>query len=652
MCGIVGIVNLDRKPVLSSEILRATDSMAHRGPDDSGVMVWHHVALGHRRLSIIDLSSAGHQPMSNEDSKIWIAYNGETYNYRQLRAQLERDGHVFKSDTDTEVIVHLYESYGQRCVELLNGMFAFAIYDQNKHQLLLARDRYGIKPLYYWRNSHLLLFASEIKAILAHPDVCPELCYESLSEYFTFQNSLSDATLFEGIRMLLPGSCMLVTQLHSSAPNVHVERYWDFDFCSDHSLGSEDEVAEELYNRFETAVVRQLVSDVPVGSYLSGGMDSGSITAVAACHIPRLNTFTCGFDLSSATGFELGFDERPASELMASTFKTTHYETVLNSRSMQWVMPYLIWHLEDLRLGMCYPNYFVAQLASKFVKVVLSGGGGDELFGGYPWRYYRALAHGLDRHEYLRSYYDYWQRLVPDQERAQLFRPAVWHRVKSHHPYDTFREVLSGLDIIPRRPEDYIDWSLYFEAKTFLHGLFVLEDKLSMAHGLEMRVPFMDNDLVDFAMRIPASYKLRNLEQHIQVDENEFAKKQRYFLQTRDGKTILRSAMARLLPEGIVDRQKQGFSAPDESWYRGESVEYVYSVLLNPQAHIYEYLNRDYVQRILDEHVNGRINHRLLIWSFLSLEWWIEVFLAGRSRSKWTQLARTIPLPQDSCLET
>jgi asparagine synthase (glutamine-hydrolysing) len=627
MCGIVGIVNLNHEPVLESSIRDAADSMIHRGPDDSGVMVWNHVALGHQRLSIIDLSPAGHQPMSNEDGRIWIVYNGEAYNYRELRAQLKREGHVFKSNTDAEVFIHLYESYGLRCVEFLNGMFAFAIYDQDKKRLFLARDRYGIKPLYYWHGSSVFVFASEIKAILTHPDVHANLCYEALSEYFTFQNIFSDLTLFEGIRMLPNGCWLMINELDSGPPNVRVERYWDYHFSSDYSLGSEEEVAEELYNRFETAVVRQLVS---------GGMDSGSITAIAACHIPRLNTFTCGFDLSSATGFELGFDERSPSELMASTFKTTHYETVLNSLSMQWVMPRMVWHLEDLRLGMCYPNYYIAELASKFVKVVLSGGGGDELFGGYPWRYYRALAHGLDQDQYLRNYH----------ERAELFNPDTWRYVKDHQPYDAFRAVLSGLDIVPTRPEGYVDWSLCFEAKTFLHGLFVLEDKLNMAHSLEMRVPFMDNDLVDFAMRIPASYKLRNLAQHVRIDENEFAKKRRYFLKTLDGKTVLRCAMARLLPEGIIERQKQGFSAPDESWYRGESVEYVRSVLLDPEAHLYEYLNREYVERILDEHINGLVNHRLLIWSFLSFEWWLDVFLAGQTRMTRMSVEQAIPLSQ------
>jgi asparagine synthase (glutamine-hydrolysing) len=629
MCGIVGIVNLNNELVPKSDIRRAADSIAHRGPDDSGVMVWQQVAFGHRRLSIIDLSDAGHQPMSNEDDTIWIIYNGEVYNYQKLRAQLEQEGHIFKSETDTEVIIHLYETYGPRCVEFLNGMFAFAIYDQNKRQILVARDRYGIKPVYYWQSNDLFVFASEIKAILTHPNVQPRLCYEALSEYFTFQNIFSDLTLFEGV-CLLPGGCwLLISDLGSDTPRARLERYWDYHFVSDYSLGSEAEVQEELYHRFETAVVRQLVSDVPVGSYLSGGMDSGSITAVAARHIPRLNTFTCGFDLTSATGFELGFDERSPSELMANTFKTIHYEVVLNSHAMQWVMPHLIWHLEDLRLGMCYPNYYIADMAAKFVKVALSGGGGDELFGGYPWRYYRALAQGMNQDQYFQSYYHYWQRLISNKERAELFNPSAWLYVKDHSPYDAFKAILCNMNALPDRPEDFIDWSLYFEAKTFLHGLFVIEDKLSMAHSLEVRVPFMDNDLVEFAMRIPATYKLRNLEQLVQVDENEFAKKQRYFLSTKDGKAVLRQAMTKLLPDGIAERQKQGFSAPDESWYRGESVEYVKSVLLNPKAQLYEYISRRYVERILDEHINGHVNHRLLIWSFLSFEWWLDVFLTA-----------------------
>ena len=390
---------------------------------------------------------------------------------------------------------------------------------------------------------------------------------------------------------------------------------------------SADECAEALYHLFVRAVTRQLVSDVPVGSYLSGGMDSGSITAVATQHIDRLHTFTGGFDLSSASGLELGFDERPASEMMANLFKTEHYEIVMHAGDMEYVLPKLVWHLEDLRIGQSYPNYYVARLASKFVKVVLSGSGGDELFAGYPWRYYRGLDGNGDGN-YYRRYYDYWQRLIPDEDRPEFYNTDTYCQVQDHESFESFRGVFD--DALPslQTDEDYIQASLYFEAKTFLHGIFVVEDKLSMAHSLETRVPFMDNDLVNFALQIPPRLKLRNLRERVWVDEDEAGKLRRYrALPTADGKIILRKAMSRLIPEDIIGRAKQGFSAPDASWFRGESVDYVRKLLLDPNARIYEHLNPEYVRTRLEEHISGRVNRRLLIWSLLCFEWWCRRFL-------------------------
>ncbi|RJP20560.1 MAG: asparagine synthase (glutamine-hydrolyzing) [Candidatus Abyssobacteria bacterium SURF_5] len=634
MCGIVGYATLDQSPVDAGVLARMTDTLTHRGPDGGSSIVLGNIGLGHRRLSIIDLATGG-QPMANEDGSVHISCNGEIYNFRELRSELEKAGHVFRTKSDVEVILHLYEDMGPECVMQLNGMFAFALVDQKKRLLMLARDRYGIKPLYYYHRQPYFLFASEIKALLANPAVRPELSYDALSEYFTFQNVLSDLTLFEGIRLMPSASRLLISDIQGS-PRVRMEKYWDYHFESDDSVGSEEDVADCLCGHISTAVKRQLVSDVPVGSYLSGGIDSGSVVALASRHVPRLMTFTCGFDLSMASGFELGFDERAASEYMSSQFKTRHFELVLNSRDMQWVMPRLVWHLEDLRLGMCYPNYYVAELASRFVKVALSGTGGDELFGGYPWRYYCAVSQGFGKQQYLNSYYNYWQRLVPSGEHEALFNAETWRKVSSYDAFGGFCDVFKDLPMTLDKPERCVDASLYFEAKTFLHGLFLLEDKLAMAHGLEVRVPFLDNDLVDFAMKVPARYKLQNFDHLAAVDENEFAKKQRYYLQTGDGKAILRKAMADFLPPKVTERQKQGFSPPDESWYRGESVEYVKNVLLKKKAHLYDFLNYAYISKIINEHVAGKRNHRLLIWSLLCFEWWLDAFMHNNP------LARTV----------
>lgn len=632
MCGIVGVYNFSGAPVASTVLRSMTDVISHRGPDGDGYYIHGAVGLGHRRLAIIDLSSAGRQPMGNATGDVIITYNGEIYNFQELSIELQALGYRFFSKTDTEVLLYAYEAWGESFVERLNGMFAFAIYDRRgttdgqMGKLFIARDRFGVKPLYYFLNDETFLFGSEIKALLKHPALSVNVCSEALTEYFTFQNIFSDRTLFEGVHLLPPGTTLTISSTDAHKARFH--RYWDYRFSSENFSLSPEETAEHLYRLFVRAVTRQLVGDVPIGAYLSGGMDSGSITAVAATHIPRLHTFSGGFDLSSASGMEMGFDERPASEEMANRFKTEHYEVVMHAGDMEYVLPELIWHLEDLRVGQSYPNYYAARLASKFVKVVLSGGGGDELFGGYPWRYYRGFE-SKSVSGYYQSYYDYWQRLISDENRPRFFNADTYQKVRHYHPRDVFQSVFAHSAQGFGSLEDVVNASLYFETKTFLHGLFVVEDKLSMAHSLETRVPFMDNDLVDFAMSIPASYKLRELSRAPVVDEDAPAKKIRYDLQpTADGKIILRSAMSRLLPHSITNRNKQGFSAPDASWFRGESIDYVNRLLLSPQARINEYLNPAYVNATLSEHSSGKVNHRLLIWSLLSFEWWLRKFAA------------------------
>jgi asparagine synthase (glutamine-hydrolysing) len=345
----------------------------------------------------------------------------------------------------------------------------------------------------------------------------------ALLEYFTFQNIFTDRTLLEDVK-LLPAGHYAVLDLKRERPAPLRTQYWDYRFREPSEPGSDDDYREELDRLFRQAVNRQLVTDVELGSYLSGGMDSGSITAIAARSYPYLKTFTCGFDLSSASGIELCFDERPKAEAMSYRFKTEHYEMVLKAGDMERVLPKLAWHLEEPRVGQSYPNYYAAQLASKFVKVVLSGAGGDELFGGYPWRYYRAVVND-NFEQYIDKYYLFWQRLVDNRHLKRIFAP-IWDDVKHVWTRDIFRDVFNHRPNQLDSPEDYINHSLYFEAKTFLHGLLVVEDKLSMAHGLETRVPFLDNDLVDFAMRCPVRLKLNNLSEVVRINENEPGDKQ------------------------------------------------------------------------------------------------------------------------------
>ena len=631
MCGFAGILNTDRSAVSRNVVVGMANELNHRGPDSEGFYVKENFGLGHKRLSILDLSENGNQPMVSGDGKYVIAYNGCVYNFKELRAGLEKENVVFKSKSDTEVILEGLAMYGFGFVEKLNGMFAFAFWNAEERKLMLVRDRFGVKPLYYWNSGKSFVFASEIKGILKHPDYKISLNKDALNEYFTFQNLFSDNTLFADIKLLPAGHSIFID---SNTGEVSGKRWWDFNFSEPNEKLSFEDAKDETMNGLRSAVQRQLVSDVPLGAYLSGGMDSGSITAIASAEMKRLYTFTCGFDMSAVTGVETNYDERKDAELISNHFKTEQYELVINAGDLRWSLPKVVRHLEDLRVGMSYPNYYISKLASKFVKVCLQGTGGDELFGGYPWRYYRVF-HSLSKDEFFENYYTYWQRLVPDGDKQFLFQEGVLKNIEVNSPKEIFKSVFVANDKLSyHSPEEHIQNSLYFEIKTFLNGLLIVGDKLSMAHGLEERYPFLDNHLVDVAQRIPVRHKLNNLDKEIsKINENALKDKKRtlsYKLHD-DGKNVLRKAMTDFVPEKILSRKKQGFSAPDESWYRGENASYVKELLLNNKAVSYEYLNKNYVEKIIDEHMNNKINHRLLIWSFMNFEWWCRIFLNGET---------------------
>ncbi|WP_419765654.1 MAG: asparagine synthase (glutamine-hydrolyzing) [Arcobacter sp.] len=664
MCGIVGAISLNRPSIGVDFVKPMADKIAHRGPDDAGYLCFHTGArhnnkvsfyqnltdnqfknvddmlpiiesnsaqrelhshdydlyMGHRRLSILDVSYAGHQPMSDLSKNIWIAYNGEIYNFKELKRELEGLGHRFKSNTDTEVIIYSYIQWGIECINKFNGMFAFSLYDNFKKKFYLCRDRYGIKPVYYHISKNkTLIYGSEIKSILEYKDYNSEVDKEALLEYFTFQNIFTNKTLHKDIQILEAGHYFEI-DLYSK--QINKIEYWDFDFSEPETVKDEREYIEELDRLFTQAVKRQLVSDVPLGSYLSGGMDSGSITAIASNHFQQSNdylkTFTVGFDLSSASGMELTFDERAKAEYMSYKFKTEQYEMVLKSGDMERCMYDFSYHLEEPRVGQSYPNYYAAKLASKFVKVVLSGAGGDELFAGYPWRYYKAV-NNVSFDDYIDKYYLFWKRLIDNKDIKEVFSPIsqytqnVWTK-------DIFANVFKT-PIQNQSPEDYINHSLYFEAKTFLHGLLVVDDKLSMAHSLETRVPFLDNELVDFSQKIPVKFKLNNLKKIAGMNENEISKMKK----TNDGKIIFRKSMSKYIPEDIHTAVKQGFSSPDNSWFKGESIDFVKSKLLNNNANIYKYMDKFSTQKLIREHLEGKENRRLFIWSLLNFEEWCNI---------------------------
>ena len=625
MCGIAGYLNLNGKPADDRVLRRMARAIAHRGPDGEGVFTDGALGFAHRRLAIIDLTEAAAQPMESSDGRFVLSYNGEVYNYRELRAQLEGKGMRFRSTSDTEVVLAAFEAWGDDALKRFNGMFALSLWDRKTKRLVLARDRFGVKPLYFCETGSSFLFGSEIKAILAHGALGAALDPAALAEYLGFQNFFTTNTLFKSVRTLQPGTILV----HENGKCRQL-RYWDYDFSEPEQPLPKGELVEKLGELFERAVSRQLVSDVPVGTYLSGGMDTGAITALAAQSMPHLCSFTIGFDLTSASGLELGFDERQTAERMSYLFKTEHYEMVLKAGDMERVMPSLVWHLEEPRVGQSYPNFYAAKLASRFGKVVLSGAGGDELFAGYPWRYYRA-AGAADFDSYVDTYFDFWQRMVSTEEHRALLAPLGASACVDLK--QIFRDVFTEKADQLTRPEDYVNHSLNFEARTFLHGILTVEDKLSMAHGLESRVPFLDNDLVDFAMHdVPVRTKLGHLDAAIRLDENEpGAKTQRYFQKTRDGKLILRELMQRYLPEDIAGGLKQGFSAPDASWFRGESIDYVRRTLLDRNAAIFTFLDRKTVEQIVSRHLSGSENRRLFIWSLLYLESWCQKFLGASS---------------------
>ncbi len=614
MCGIAGIYDTSHKPIEPSWVIEMNDAMEHRGPDDKGLVLLSscrdlepciydrrkpgadrfNIGLGHRRLSIIDLSNAGHQPMCNEDGTVWITYNGEIYNYPVLRSDLIAKGHRFRSNTDTEVIIHLYEEMGEDCVQKLNGMFAFAIWDATGKQLFLARDRFGVKPLYYTLNNNKFIFASEIKSLFKVPGVTGEIDLQAMAEHFTFQNTFGERTLFKDIKLLPQGHTMLLKEDAGTSERS----YWDIEYHEDYGH-TEEYYIKGLKERFETSVKSQLVSDVPLGTYLSGGMDTGSISAVTSRHIENLHTFTCGFDTSGVSEEELFFDETKESEELSRLLNTIHHQIILKPGDMEKVLPKVVWHLDEPRVGISYQNYYVTGLISKFVTVVLSGVGGDEFYAGYPWRYEPILdIHDPDLFD--STYYDLWVRFLNDEEKKKLFSDRVNAQLKGFSTYDSFKAVTKNT-----RAKHPLNRAMYFDAKTFLNGLFIVEDKLSMAHSIESRVPFLDNEFIDFTLRIPPELKFK------------------------DGniKHILKKAMDGLLPQETLYRRKQGFTPPDKSWYKGETLDYIKGLILSRKALERDYFKEEYLNKILDDHLSGRENNRFLIWSLMSFELMNRIFI-------------------------
>jgi asparagine synthase (glutamine-hydrolysing) len=627
VCGIAGFVNVEPVDGAIGILGRMADAIRHRGPDDFGFYhdPWAH--LGQRRLSIIDIEG-GHQPMSNETGTLWIAFNGEIYNHAALRPALERAGHRYQTHADTETILHAYEEHGADCLRLLRGMFAFAIWDAKQQRLFCARDRLGIKPIYYYWDGRLFAFASEIKALLEHPAISPALEADLLPDILAFGYSSGDHTLFQNIRKLMPGHRMLL-EVGSPRPELKSESYWDIPADGEEQPDLDEQSwIGETRRRLEESVQLHLMSDVPLGVFLSGGLDSSAIAGLIQRAVTRpVQTFAVGY---SETKFsELGYARRVAAALGAD-----HREVVVGMDDFFGALPTLIWHQDQpLAWPSSVPLYFVSKLAAQHVKVVLTGEGSDELFAGYE-RY-----RWLDVNQRWAARY----ARVPDQVRRAVrawiaaspllgagLRRKLRHTVlgrelgfESLFLQNFYCAFEAGV-----RCDNYMShWNarpaasslartLYADQKTYLVELLMKQDQMSMAASIESRVPFLDHPLVEFAARIPDGLKIRG----------------------RAQKHILKAAIGDLLPRAVVHRRKMGFPTPLARWLRGARAEPLYARLRSPDGLLAAHFDLGQVEALIERHRSGREDATDRIWRLLNLQLWGDVFLTGREQV-WTPAA-------------
>lgn len=631
MCGIAGYFNVSEKPADKATVKAMADKIVHRGPDGQGFWLGGSAAFAHNRLAIIDLTEAANQPMESHDGRYVMVFNGEIYNYMDLRQDMERKGHVFKTQSDVEVLLEGYCKWGTDFFLKLNGMFAVVILDQKTKSVTIARDRFGVKPLYYIMQNGVFAFASEAKAFTAHPELNLKLTAEGLAEYLTFMNFISDATLIKDVHLFPAGSYAQfnLDSVPVQKSQLSIKQYWDFRFTGNSYEYDAGQITAEIQDKFTTAVRRQLVSDVGFSSFLSGGVDSGSITAIASAEPGQLQTFTAYFDFEGTSEAEQSFDERADARLMAQAFDTRHHEQLVSHTHFEQVAEKVCYHLDEPRVGQSYMNYLVSGLVvERGEKVTLSGCGGDELFGGYPWRYYQGLpANNFE--DYADGYYGYWRRLCANDAELKKLLAPIGGEIRGFEGRDIFTAIYPEEAKGATTSEELLNWSLYFEAKTFMNGLLMVEDKISMAHGLETRVPFLDNDLVDLACRIPIQAKLKDIPSRLAQEVMIKSGKAERNLQERrtDGKFILREMMKNLVPEKIYKNEKQGFSAPDATWFKQHSYGFLEDRLLNQRRRIHDVIDKAQIQSVLDGHRDGtRSDGRHKIWAFFNLAETIDNF--------------------------
>lgn len=625
MCGICGKFSFEDGAQVDRGLIESMlATIRHRGPDDQGIQLLPGVGLGHARLSIIDLAG-GHQPLCNEDGSVWIAFNGEIYNYRELREFLLSKGHRFKTDSDTEVIVHLYEEFGPASVEKLRGMFAFAIWDQNTKVLLLARDRVGIKPLYYSITVNAIVFASEIKAILADPAINRTIDANIIDRFLTFLYVPGQDTLLQGIRKLEPGHYLLVRD-----QKVEIHQYWDLSFARSRPIRNIQDSEQELLSLLAESVRVHMIADVPVGVLLSGGIDSTAVLSYARqATTEEISSYTVGFGGTSVA------DERPYAKLAADTFGSRHHEMTIAAKDFSEFLPRYVWHMEE---PVCEPPaiamYYVSKLARKDVKVLLSGEGGDEAFAGY--NNYRSII-WMERFKHIcpplnslvssgLSQVNSWMHSTRLGKYAPLintsFPEYYYSRTSTPFRYsgngigelystDFLKSIDKEFTVEPVRKlfsaikdESILNQMLYIDTKTWLpDDLLIKADKMTMANSLELRVPLLDHRLLEFAASLPSHYKLKGFTL----------------------KYIWKRALSKRIPEPILNRKKAGFPVPYESWLRNDFRDQIHAILTDRRTIQRGYFHTKSVENLIDaNHHHGTYSKE--IFSLVTLELWHRMF--------------------------
>jgi asparagine synthase (glutamine-hydrolysing) len=629
MCGICGVFNFDREQHVSGDVLEQMNrQLVHRGPDDAGSYISGNIGLAMRRLSIVDLQS-GHQPLPNEDETIWLVFNGEIYNHKKLRHDLEERGHRYRTHSDTETIVHLYEEHGRQCVNYLGGMFAFAIWDSRRRTLLIARDRLGIKPLYFLHTNERLLFGSEIKALLVHPGVRPALNRSALPEFLAFGYLSGSRTMFQEIRKLLPAQTLEIDETGRET----ISTYWDVPLHEKEEGRSSKYYVSRYRELLEETVRDHLMSDVPLGMFLSGGIDSSAIAALMAkARKEPIESFAVGYD-------EEDYSELPYARIVANHIGSVHREIRVGREDFFGALPRLIWHEDE---PLVWPSsislYFVARLARERVKVVLTGEGSDETLGGYrryTWTLWNSRAgklygklmpasvrrrirdqirssdhlNGTVRrrvgHTFLGRDFDDWNSFYFDNFYAAFAESDQRELLVNNKNGSTGSSYTDSLSYWAQSRGALLDRLLYTDIKTYLVELCMKQDQMSMAASIESRVPFLDHVLVEFAASIPARFKTRGL----------------------SGKLILKTAVKDLLPKEIIYRRKMGFPTPLASWLLGPQLESLEETLVGTRAINRGIFRREAIERIFAEHRANHRDHSDRIWRLLNLEIWHRVFV-------------------------